>query len=202
MLRGVNFYKRFIGDYQRDTGHLSMTEHGAYTLLLDTYYATGKPLPSDQVQIHRIIRAVSDDEKMAVSSILQQFWTETRHGWTNNRASIEIKKSKDFSEMQSKRVKGRYRNPTEPTPDAHPKATSHSHSQKEDLSLSKKKERSSSAAKEEKEPDLDAQIAEAEHALATSREIGHSTDVIKLERRLQKAAGEAGRHQNVPAQPE
>ena len=34
------FYKRYLGDYQRDTGHLSMLEHGAYTLLLDAFYAT------------------------------------------------------------------------------------------------------------------------------------------------------------------
>ena len=39
----MNWYKRYIGDYQRDTGHLSMVEHGSYTLMLDTYYATGRP---------------------------------------------------------------------------------------------------------------------------------------------------------------
>ena len=41
------WYKRFIADYKRDTGHLSMLEHGAYQALLDTYYLTEKPLPSD-----------------------------------------------------------------------------------------------------------------------------------------------------------
>ena len=40
--------------------------------------------------------------------------------------------------------------------------------------------------KKKKNPIWIQQIAGAEHALAISREIGHSTDVIKLERRLQR----------------
>lgn len=41
----MNFFKLYIGDYQRDTAHLSVTEHGAYLLMLQHYYATEKPLP-------------------------------------------------------------------------------------------------------------------------------------------------------------
>ena len=29
----VNYWERHIGDYARDAGHLSMLEHGAYTLV-------------------------------------------------------------------------------------------------------------------------------------------------------------------------
>lgn len=26
----MDYYKRYMGDYERDTGHLSLTAHGAY----------------------------------------------------------------------------------------------------------------------------------------------------------------------------
>jgi uncharacterized protein YdaU (DUF1376 family) len=31
----VNYYERHIGDYLKDTAHLSLLEHGIYTRLLD-----------------------------------------------------------------------------------------------------------------------------------------------------------------------
>jgi uncharacterized protein YdaU (DUF1376 family) len=53
----MNYYERHLGDYAKDTGHLSLLEHGVYTLLLDRYYATESGIPEDQG--HRIARAVS-----------------------------------------------------------------------------------------------------------------------------------------------
>ena len=86
----MKFYKRFIGDYQRDTGHLTLIEHGAYTLLLDAYYATGQPLPLDQEIMHRLVRAISSEERAAVDAVLAQFWTEAENGWVNARSDREI----------------------------------------------------------------------------------------------------------------
>ena len=37
------WYPHYPGDYGRDTGHLSLIEHGAYRLLLDHCYMTAKP---------------------------------------------------------------------------------------------------------------------------------------------------------------
>ena len=59
----MNFYKRFIGDYQRDTGHLSMIEHGAYALLLDHFYASEKPLPIEPQRLHRLTMATPSGER-------------------------------------------------------------------------------------------------------------------------------------------
>lgn len=70
----MNFYKHFLGDYQRDTGHLSMLEHGAYRLLLDTFYATGRPLPAEKKALYRLVRAEGPQETKAVDRILLQFW--------------------------------------------------------------------------------------------------------------------------------
>ena len=86
----MNFYKHYIGDYQRDTGHLSLTEHGAYRLMLDAFYATGKPLPADKRALYRLVRAGSRQERLAVDSVAAQFWQADGGGLVNRRACVEI----------------------------------------------------------------------------------------------------------------
>jgi uncharacterized protein YdaU (DUF1376 family) len=68
----MNYYERHLGDYARDTAHLSILEHGVYTLLLDRYYATEQPIPADQA--HRVARARSREEKAAVDAVLSEFF--------------------------------------------------------------------------------------------------------------------------------
>jgi len=82
----LNYYKRYIGDYQSDTAHLSMTEHGAYNLLLDYVYGTEKPLPKQKAAIYRICRAFEDHEREAIDSVLTQYFTEREDGWVNDKA--------------------------------------------------------------------------------------------------------------------
>ena len=60
---GLIFYKHWMGDYQRDTGDLSLVEHGAFRLLLDHYYATEKPLPPELARLNRIAKAVTPEEQ-------------------------------------------------------------------------------------------------------------------------------------------
>lgn len=82
-----------MGDYARDTGHLSLAEHGAYALMLDAFYATGKALPSDAKTLCRLVRADSAVERAAVASIVRQFWHESSDGLVNDRALAEIEKA-------------------------------------------------------------------------------------------------------------
>ena len=35
----MKYYRRNPGDYLSATGHLTLVEHGAYNVLIDTYYA-------------------------------------------------------------------------------------------------------------------------------------------------------------------
>lgn len=106
--RRVIFYKRFIGDYQRDTNHLSILEHGVYALLLDNFYATGKPLPKDEPALARMLRAVTGDERKAIRSVLEQFWVEQDGGYVNSRALAEIVKADEYSRKQSDRAYTRW----------------------------------------------------------------------------------------------
>lgn len=89
----MNFFKLYIGDYQRDTAHLSVVEHGAFLLMLQHYYATEKPLPLDIRAICRLIRADSKQDREATEKVLAEFWTETSEGYVNNRAMREILKA-------------------------------------------------------------------------------------------------------------
>lgn len=87
----MNFFKLYIGDYQRDTGTLSLAEHGAYMLMLQHFYATEKALPIGR-ELHRLLRADSKIEREAIDSITAKFWRLDATGLINDRALEEIKK--------------------------------------------------------------------------------------------------------------
>ena len=88
----MNYYEHHLGDYAKDTLHLTMIEHGAYRLLLDRYYATEQGIPEDQA--HRVARARTREEKQAVDTILSEFFTLDGDVWINGRAEEEIQKAK------------------------------------------------------------------------------------------------------------
>lgn len=87
----MNFYKRYMGDYGRKTAHLSLMEHGAYTLLLDAFYATEQGLPGSFHDLFRICRAMTKPEQTAVASVAEQFFPVAADGLRyNGRASSEM----------------------------------------------------------------------------------------------------------------
>lgn len=69
----MNYYKRHLGDYAKNAGHLSMIEHGAYTLILDNYYA--REQGPTLLEATRWARARTEDEKSAVLAVLDEFFT-------------------------------------------------------------------------------------------------------------------------------
>lgn len=68
----MNYYKRHLGDYAKDTGWLTTYQHGVYALLLDWYYANEGPIP--HTLVYRIVRAVRSSEKRAVDEIVSRFF--------------------------------------------------------------------------------------------------------------------------------
>lgn len=85
----MNYYERYCGDYARDTGHLSLQEHGAYTVMLDTYYATERPLPADHEALYRICRAMSGPERAAVRKVADEFFPVSEDGTRHNKRADE-----------------------------------------------------------------------------------------------------------------
>lgn len=90
--RGLNFYKHFIGDFQRDTSHLSLTERGAYLALMHHYYATEKPLPNDHTALCRVAGAIDKAEREAVRSVMA-FFTPVESGLMHKRIEAEIEQA-------------------------------------------------------------------------------------------------------------
>ena len=109
----MNWYKRYIGDYQRDTGHLTMVDHGAYCLLLDIYYATAVPLPLDRKVLYRMVRATERPERRSVDRILTEFWQRTETGWVNKRAEKEIARAASRAEINRENASSGSKPPSE-----------------------------------------------------------------------------------------
>ena len=86
----MNFYPFHIGDYLSATRHLTWTEDAAYRRLLDTYYTTEKPLPSELRAVCRLVLATTDEQREAVEVVLNEFFELTSAGWINVRADAEI----------------------------------------------------------------------------------------------------------------
>lgn len=91
----MNFYPHHIGDYAKDTRHLSMVEDGAYRRLLDVYYSHELPLPPDEAAVCRLVCARDKQEKTAVSTVLREFFISTPDGWRHKRCDKEIAKAQD-----------------------------------------------------------------------------------------------------------
>lgn len=87
----MNYYERHLGDFVRDTAHLSMLEDGAYNRLLDRYYATEAGIPD--AQKYRVARAHTKEEKQAVDTVLGEFFFLADGVWTKNRVEKEIAKA-------------------------------------------------------------------------------------------------------------
>lgn len=90
----MNYYRRFMGDYASKTADLSLAEHGAYNVLLDTCYSTERPLPGGHDALYRLCRAMSKDEQQAVRNVADRFFPLAGDGMRHNpRAEEEIAKA-------------------------------------------------------------------------------------------------------------
>lgn len=105
----MNWYKRYMGDYAKDTAGLKMIEHGAYGLLLDHYYSKESPLPADMQEIYRIARAFERWEQNAVDRVLEKFFYLTASGYKQKRTEAELSKYEKAAEASRANGKARTR---------------------------------------------------------------------------------------------
>ena len=86
----MNYYEHHLGDYLRDTAHLTMLEDGAYRRLLDAYYIKEAPLPLQIKDVCRLARANQKLERQAVETVLNEFFEKTEDGWRHKRCDEEL----------------------------------------------------------------------------------------------------------------
>lgn len=83
------YYRHHIGDFNHATRHLTRTERSIYRDLIDIYYDTEKPLPSDLERLARVA-LVAKKEMLALENVLKEFFELTDEGYVNRRCESEI----------------------------------------------------------------------------------------------------------------
>lgn len=102
---GDQYYRFFPGDYLRDTGDLTLLEHGAYMIMLHHYY-TAESLPIEKERLYRICRAFTKPEQQAIDIVVERYFRENGNGHlVNRRAEKELAERKAFKESQSEKGK-------------------------------------------------------------------------------------------------
>jgi uncharacterized protein YdaU (DUF1376 family) len=86
----VIYYEHHLGDYLRDTAHLTLIEEGVYRRLLDQYYIREAPLPPDLRGCYKFARAATKQERAAVEHVLADFFELQSDGYHQRRADDVI----------------------------------------------------------------------------------------------------------------
>lgn len=89
----MNYFEHHIGDYLKDTAHLSLLEHGIYRRLMDVYYTRESAIPAAEVA--RLVGARSRDEKEALQAVLGEFFVLDAEHWRQARCDAEIARFQD-----------------------------------------------------------------------------------------------------------
>lgn len=127
----MNYYKHYIGDFQRDTSHLSLTERGAYLALIHHYYATELPLPNSLDALCRIAGAMTKSERDAVK-VVMGFFQVVDSGLMHKRIEAELEKHDDRADKNraialereaKRRAKREHEQSTNRAPVVHEKST-------------------------------------------------------------------------------
>lgn len=103
----------FIGDYLRDTGHLSTEQHGAYMLLLGAMWISGGKLPNDDAKLASICRlslrrwrthkdTLFEFFRISDSFIFQKrLGDELEHAWAVWEARVSSSKAKQNNRLDN-----------------------------------------------------------------------------------------------------
>jgi uncharacterized protein YdaU (DUF1376 family) len=81
------YMQLYVADYLADTAHLTTEEHGAYLLLLFSYWQTGKPLRVDRLST---IARVPNERWHSVGETLSEFFNVSATHWMHFRVEADL----------------------------------------------------------------------------------------------------------------
>lgn len=88
-MAAIPYMPLYVADYLADAAHLSTLEHGAYLLLIMTYWQRGEALPDDDKKLARIARL--DARNWArVKPQICEFFTTGDSKWLHHRIEREL----------------------------------------------------------------------------------------------------------------
>lgn len=103
-LGALDWYPRDVAAYRADTLHLTTLEHGAYSLLLDEYYLSRRPLPDNDRALANIARLTLAEWLQIAPTIRAFFWVK-RGLLHQARADRELDLQDRRSQNRSKKAK-------------------------------------------------------------------------------------------------
>lgn len=88
-MAAIPFMPLYVADYLSDAAHLSTLEHGAYLLLIMTYWQRGEALPDDDKKLARICR-LGPREWGRIRPSISEFFQVSCSGWSHRRIECEL----------------------------------------------------------------------------------------------------------------
>jgi len=104
----LHYYQFSIGDYRRDTTHLTLLEHGIYRQLLDTYYLSESPLCADDAILMRTHSIRTPDEIQAYKNVINDFFFLHENAYHHKGCDKIIEKYRAKSEKASLSARARW----------------------------------------------------------------------------------------------
>ena len=86
-MAALPYMQLYVADYLADTAHLTTEEHGAYLLLLFSYWQTGKPLRVDRLST---IARVPNERWHSVGETLSEFFNVSATHWMHFRVEADL----------------------------------------------------------------------------------------------------------------
>jgi len=97
-MAALPYMQLYVADYLADTAHLTTEEHGAYLLLLFSYWQTGKPLREDRLAS---VARLSNERWADVERTLKEFFHVAKGAWTHFRVEADLEKVDSKSKKNS-----------------------------------------------------------------------------------------------------
>jgi uncharacterized protein YdaU (DUF1376 family) len=86
-MAALPYMQFYVADYLADTSHLTTEEHGAYMLLLFSYWQTGKPLRIDRLAT---VARIPNERWPSVAETLSEFFHVTDTHWIQFRVESDL----------------------------------------------------------------------------------------------------------------